>query len=80
LRDPLSLEYEFINEIGEGCFGKIYKVRNRNSDIVSALKIERSKKSKVMLGNEIKILEILQGKLGVPCLYNNGFCKNGRWM
>lgn len=30
LHDPvLPLKYDFIQKLGEGCFGKIYKVKNR---------------------------------------------------
>jgi hypothetical protein len=30
LHDPkLSLKYDFVQKLGEGCFGKIYKVKNR---------------------------------------------------
>jgi hypothetical protein len=25
----LSTKYEFVQKLGEGCFGKIYKVKNR---------------------------------------------------
>ncbi len=40
LHDPvLSVKYDLVQKLGEGCFGKIYKVKNRLLKIFTALKL-----------------------------------------
>jgi hypothetical protein len=35
----LTEKYQFIAKIGEGCFGKIFKVKNRGRSEISVLKV-----------------------------------------
>lgn len=37
-KDP-TINWEIVNEIGDGAFGKVYKVRNKHSGILAAAKI-----------------------------------------
>lgn len=46
-QDPaLRDRYQLISVIGEGCFGKIIKVRNKKDDRMAAIKLESTKKNK----------------------------------
>ncbi|XP_069507483.1 serine/threonine-protein kinase 10 [Ambystoma mexicanum] len=40
--DP-SLEWELVGELGDGAFGKVYKVRNRESGVLAAAKVIETK-------------------------------------
>ena len=75
--DPF-LDYEVLNSIGEGSFGKVYKIRNKKSSELFAMK-EINKNSRFckeeenQLKNEINILMKLdhQNILKVYEYYNN---------
>lgn len=73
-QDPLLTNYHFLQVVGEGCFGKIVKVRNKSSSNVTVLKLESLRKTKFrpILKNEIEILKKLQGVPGVPRLVDYG--------
>ena len=82
-RDPyISQHYEVLDMLGEGCFGKVLKVRPQGSKEAVALKIETHKKSKTRLAlkNEIEMLGRVQGKSGVPTLYKSGLWRDGSFM
>jgi serine/threonine protein kinase len=54
--DPvLAQRYELMEVVGEGCFGKIIKARNKRDNSICAIKLENLRKAKFkpMLRNEI---------------------------
>lgn len=64
-----------LGKIGEGCFGKIYKVKNIRRKEISALKIEylhyqESERSTLL--NEIQIMKKISGVKGVPKIKSSG--------
>jgi serine/threonine protein kinase len=45
----LSANFQLLEVLGEGCFGKIVKAVNRKTSQTVALKLERFKKSKLRM-------------------------------
>ena len=54
-KDILRKLYLYIKEIGQGCFGKVYKAR-RNGEIVAAKELELTDKNENEIDNEINQL------------------------
>ena len=45
----LREQYEMQEVLGEGCFGKIVKAKNKTTSKLIALKLEKFKKSKIKM-------------------------------
>ena len=68
-------KYLIIRKLGEGSFGRIYKVEYEKKNY--ALKIEKLRKRHSLLQSEYKIMKILQGsKINKSFKYIK---KNYRW-
>ena len=78
----LQKHYDIQDILGEGCFGKIVKAYSRKSETIIALKVEKFKKTKLkmVLKNEANLLKQLQGKPGIPKIYNHGDWDNGTFL
>lgn len=59
-------KYEFLEKIGEGSFGKIYKGRNVRTNEHVAIKVEPIACETKMLKNETKIYQYLASGEGIP--------------
>jgi len=62
----LSNKYEIVEQIGEGCFGKIYKGRNIRTGENVAIKVEAIESQTKLLKNETKIYQYLSSGKGIP--------------
>lgn len=62
----LSNKYEIVEQIGEGCFGKIYKGRNIRTGENVAIKVEAIASQTKLLKNETKIYQYLSSGKGIP--------------
>lgn len=60
-KGDITRSYEIIKKIGEGAYGKIYKVRNKQSGDIRAMKqIQKNKiKDLTKFQTEIKILSLV---------------------
>ena len=67
----LSNKYEFIKNIGEGTFGKVFKAKNNKTNELIAIKIQYKNISNV-LKNEAKIYNLLSDVSGIPKVRNYG--------
>jgi len=78
----LHKHYDFQEVLGEGCFGKIIKAYSRDIEQHIALKVEKFKKTKLkmVLKNEANLLKQLQGKQGIPKIYNSGEWDHGTFL
>lgn len=62
----LSNKYKILEQIGEGCFGKIYKGRNIRTGENVAIKVEAIESQTKLLKNETKIYQYLSSGKGIP--------------
>ncbi|CAD8118344.1 unnamed protein product [Paramecium sonneborni] len=71
---PASQSYQFLDKLGEGSFGYIWKVKHISTGQIYACKLVKNsmKKEKTLLQREIKILYLLKGKKGFPQLITSG--------
>ncbi|CAD8182715.1 unnamed protein product [Paramecium octaurelia] len=71
---PASLSYQFLDKLGEGSFGYIWKVKHISTGQIFACKLVKNtmKKERTLLQREIKILQILKGKKGFTQLITSG--------
>jgi len=58
-------KYKILNEIGEGAFGKVFKAEHILSKVNVAIKIERSKESRI-LKYEARIYSIINSIKNTP--------------
>ncbi|CAD8190127.1 unnamed protein product [Paramecium pentaurelia] len=71
---PASQSYQFLDKLGEGSFGYIWKVKQISTGQIYACKLVKNsmKKEKTLLQREIKILHLLKGKKGFSQLITSG--------
>ncbi|CAD8105471.1 unnamed protein product [Paramecium primaurelia] len=71
---PASLSYQFLDKLGEGSFGYIWKVKQISTGQIFACKLVKNtmKKERTLLQREIKILQMLKGKKGFTQLITSG--------
>ncbi|CAD8191585.1 unnamed protein product [Paramecium octaurelia] len=71
---PASQSYQFLDKLGEGSFGYIWKVKQISTGQIYACKLVKNsmKKEKTLLQREIKILHLLKGKKGFTQLITSG--------
>ncbi|CAD8209102.1 unnamed protein product [Paramecium octaurelia] len=71
---PASQSYQFLDKLGEGSFGYIWKVKQISTGQIYACKLVKNtmKKERTLLQREIKILQILKGKKGFTQLITSG--------
>jgi calcium-dependent protein kinase len=63
-RNPIEINYEILEIIGQGGFGEVKKVRHKELDVVRALKVIRKSRYKSvaelkMIKNEIAIMKLV---------------------
>jgi serine/threonine protein kinase len=63
--------YELIEEIGEGTFGKVFKAKHKRTNGIVAVKIQHKEQS-LVLKHEAKIYKYLNDISGVPIMRNYG--------
>lgn len=71
----LTSKFQFLARVGEGCFGHIFKVVNKQKNEISALKLEIHDKKdgkRSTLLNEIQILKKIGEEKGVPSIRSTG--------
>ncbi|CAD8208576.1 unnamed protein product [Paramecium pentaurelia] len=73
-KQPASSSYQFLDKLGQGAFGYIWKVRHISSGQIYACKLVKNsmKKEKKLLLREIQILQQLKGKKGFTQLFASG--------
>lgn len=78
----LSARYELLEVIGEGCFGSILKATSKTRKENLALKIEQRPKGKErgVLRREGELLGRLQGRYGIPQVYESGEWAHGHFL
>ncbi|CAD8201251.1 unnamed protein product [Paramecium pentaurelia] len=71
---PASQSYQFLDKLGEGSFGYIWKVKQISTGQIFACKLVKNtmKKERTLLQREIKILQLLKGKKGFTQLITSG--------
>ncbi|CAD8124206.1 unnamed protein product [Paramecium sonneborni] len=71
---PASQSYQFLDKLGEGSFGYIWKVKQISTGQIYACKLVKNSmnKEKTLLQREIKILHLLKGKKGFTQLIASG--------
>nr|QFG75059.1 MAG: protein kinase domain protein [Megaviridae environmental sample] len=71
INNPKSLEneYDFISLLGEGAFGKVYKVKKKRNGKLYAIKLEEKDSEIALLKNEIKIYRYLSNVSTISRLY-----------
>jgi predicted Ser/Thr protein kinase len=69
-------KYKPLDLIGEGSFGKCFKVINMQNNEEVCFKIEKKSNQKSFLKIESKALEELKGGKGIPDFYLFGFSEN----
>jgi serine/threonine protein kinase len=62
----MNLKYEFIEQIGSGCFGAIYRGRNIRTGEHVAIKVESVSSETRLLKNESNVYQYLRDCLGIP--------------
>lgn len=62
----MNKKYEFIEKIGAGCFGSIYRGRNIRTGEFVAVKVESIQSETRMLKNESNVYQYLRGCIGIP--------------
>jgi serine/threonine protein kinase len=65
----LENEYDFVSILGEGSFGKVYKVKKKSTQKLYAIKIENIHSNIALLKNEINIYRFLSGIKEISKLY-----------
>ena len=66
-------KYELLEKIGEGTFGKIFRGKNKITEELVAIKIEKDKnKGSILLKNEARIYQSVLGIFGVPSMRSYG--------
>lgn len=63
-RNPIEINYEILEFIGQGGFGEVKKVRHKELDVIRALKVIKKSKYKSpqelkMIKNEIAIMKLV---------------------
>ena len=71
-------KYQIDGVLGEGNFGKVYRVRDRESGQVYAMKLASIQKKKHVYESELKILSLLTGGPHIPALQDSFFDGQGR--
>ncbi|CAD8194947.1 unnamed protein product [Paramecium pentaurelia] len=71
---PASQSYQFLDKLGEGSFGFIWKVKQIQTGQIYACKLVKNsmKKEKTLLQREVKILHLLKGKKGFTQIITSG--------
>ncbi|CAD8193927.1 unnamed protein product [Paramecium octaurelia] len=74
IKQPASSSYQFLDKLGEGAFGYIWKVKHISSGQIFACKLVKNsmRKEKKLLQREIQILQILKSKKGFTQLFASG--------
>jgi serine/threonine protein kinase len=62
----MNKKYEFIEKIGSGCFGAIYRGRNIRTSESVAIKVESIKSETRLLKNESNVYQYLRDCIGIP--------------
>ena len=62
----MNKKYEFIEQIGAGCFGVIYRGRNIRTGEQVAIKVEPVRNNTMLLKNESVIYQYLKDCSGIP--------------
>ena len=62
----MNKKYEFIEKIGAGCFGAIYRGRNIRTGESVAIKVEHIKSETRLLKNESNVYQYLRDCVGIP--------------
>lgn len=62
----MNKKYEFIEKIGQGCFGAIYRGRNIRTGEFVAIKVEAIQSETRLLKNESNVYQYLRDCLGIP--------------
>jgi casein kinase I homolog HRR25 len=62
----MNKKYEFIEKIGAGCFGAIYRGRNIRTGEYIAIKVESIKSETRLLKNESNVYQYLRDCIGIP--------------
>jgi predicted Ser/Thr protein kinase len=77
--EELSARYELLQELAASNFTRVFKALSKQSGSVIALKIESILKSraKMTLAHEFHVLGKLQGRTGVPKVYQFGEWSGG---
>lgn len=63
--------YNIIEELGEGSFGKVFKAENKRSKNIVAIKVQFKEQS-MILKHEAKIYKYLSDVSGIPMMRNYG--------
>lgn len=63
-RNPIEINYEVLDLLGQGGFGEVKRVRHKELDVIRALKIIKKSKYKSpaelkMIKNEIAIMKLV---------------------
>ena len=62
----MNKKYEFIEKIGAGCFGEIYRGRNIRTGEFVAIKVEPIQSETRLLKNESNVYQYLRDCAGIP--------------
>ncbi|CAK78971.1 unnamed protein product (macronuclear) [Paramecium tetraurelia] len=74
--DIIAEEYEIINLLSQGSFGKVYFGRSLSQQIEVAIKVEKNEVAHLnSLQKEVTILKQLEGIAQIPNVYWNGYYK-----
>ncbi|CAD8045667.1 unnamed protein product [Paramecium sonneborni] len=72
----IAEEYEIINKLSQGSFGKVYLGKSRLNKIEVAIKVEKNEVAYLnSIQKEVRILKQLEGVAQVPRLFWNGYYK-----
>ena len=76
----MNKKYEFIEKIGEGCFGSIYHGRNTRTGESVAIKVEPNNNENRLLKNESNVYQYLRECDGIPKVKWFGKDENNYYM
>ena len=74
------LQYQLGPQIGQGGYGKIFAVRDIETGLIYALKLESISANRKTLKFETKIMHRIQGNPHFPKIFDFGDNENGSWV
>jgi serine/threonine protein kinase len=83
MNELIGKKYRLLEQIGEGCFGSVYKAENIITRELVAIKVEKKSSNMGLLKNETKIYQYLnsfKNNVGIPRLYWFGVDENNNYM
>ncbi|CAD8137442.1 unnamed protein product [Paramecium pentaurelia] len=74
--DIIAEEYEIVNLLSQGSFGKVFLGKSRSKKIEVAIKVEKNEVAHLnSLQKEVRILKQLEGIAQIPSVFWNGYYK-----